>query len=257
MITKETFWITHGQARLEAVRWTAAEPQRTPVVLLHEGLGSCGLWRGFPGALAARTGREILAYSRSGYGASDPCVLPRPLDYMEREAAALPNILGTLGVDEFILAGHSDGASIAALAAGERPAGLRGLILMAPHFFVEDISVTAIRAARHAYETGDLRARLARHHANPDTAFRGWNEAWLDPGFRTWNITSAIAAWRVPALAIQGANDPYGTADQVNVIAEYQSDAEIHLIADCGHAPHLEAPDECMDLLTRFLDRLP
>ena len=252
----EQFWIDLGRTRLEAMRWTARLSGRSALLLLHEGLGSAGLWRDFPASLAALSGREVLVYSRPGYGYSGPCTLPRPLDYMEREAHSLPALVTQLGLKDYVLLGHSDGASIAALAAANQPKGLRGLILMAPHFFVEDISIRAIRGAQHAYETGDLRNRLARHHADPDMAFRGWNNAWLDPGFRSWDITKTIESWEIPVLALQGNDDPYGTSAQVNVIGERARDADVHLLPDCGHAPHLESRDRSLELISTFLDRI-
>lgn len=242
--------------RLEAASWTGAANTGTPVLLLHEGLGSVGLWRSFPAQLAASAGADIFAFSRAGYGQSDPCPLPRPLDYMAREAALLPQITARLTPGRHILLGHSDGASIAALAAAERPPDLAGLILIAPHFFVEDISIRAIRAARQAFDTGDLRARLARHHGDPDTAFRGWNDAWLDPAFRHWDIRHTIARWQVPVLAIQGTDDPYGTEAQVAIIGANARQAEVHMIPDCGHAPHHEAEAQCLDLIAGFMRRV-
>ncbi len=200
----------------------------------------------------------MLACSRQGYGASDPGALPRPLDYMEREATeVLPLVLDAIGFRRGVLLGHSDGASIAALHAGTvGDRRVRGLVLMAPHFFVEDVSVRAIAAAREAYERGDLRGRLARHHADPDAAFRGWCDAWLDPGFRAWDITAALDHIRVPVLAIQGADDEYGTPAQLAALDAVPAPVEMHLLPGCRHSPHLDRPDETLALVAEFIARL-
>lgn len=252
-------WIETGGARLEARCWGPPPAEAPTIVMLHEGLGSVGLWRDFPERLAQATGWGVLAYSRQGYGRSDPCDLPRPIDYMEREGEqVLPRVLDAIGFRRGVTLGHSDGASIAALhMGGVRDHRVRGLILIAPHFFVEDCSVEAIAAAREAYETGDLRDRLARHHDDVDCAFRGWNSAWLDPAFRSWNITQALWYLQVPVLAFQGLADPYGTRAQVDVIeAEMYAPAEIHLMEGVGHTPHRERPDEVLETISDFLARL-
>jgi len=214
------------------------------IVLLHEGLGSIGLWRGVPSALHEATGRRTVTYSRAGYGHSGPVPLPRPLTYMHHEAdVVLPVLLDALAIARPVLVGHSDGASIALLAAG---AGLAvtALVLLAPHVVVEDVSVDAIAAARTAYTETDLRDRLARHHDDVDVAFRGWNDAWLDPRFREWNITDRLPGVTAPVLVIQGADDPYGTTRQLDLIAAgVRGPLERLVLPGLGHAPHLEAPD--------------
>jgi len=191
--------------RLEAVAYGPPPDQALTIVMLHEGLGCLALWRDFPKQLAAATGHGVFAYSRAGYGRSDPVDLPRPLDYMSREARfSLPALLAAIGLKRGILLGHSDGASIAAITAGEHAdERIKGLVLMAPHLFTEEMGLASIAEAGHAYETGDLRARLAKYHANVDVAFRGWNDAWLDPGFKAWNIEDAVGRWRAPALVIR------------------------------------------------------
>ena len=192
--------------RLEAVAY-GPPPEKAPtIVMLHEGLGCVALWRDFPARLAAATGHGVFAYSRAGYGGSDPVDLPRPLDYMSREARlSLPAALDAIRLERGILLGHSDGASIAAIYAGEHAdERIKGLVLMAPHLFTEKPGLASIAEARRAYETGDLRAKLAKYHMHVDCAFRGWNGAWLDPGFKAWNIEDAVGRWRVPALVIQG-----------------------------------------------------
>lgn len=246
--------------RIEAA-WFGAKPERAPtLVLLHEGLGSVSMWRDFPEQLAQRTGYGVLVYSRPGYGKSDPFELPRPLSYMHDEAFdVLPQVLDQAGIKKTILIGHSDGASIATIYAGGRQDfRVRGLVLLAPHFFVEDISVESIAAAKVAYETGDLRTRLARHHGdNVDTAFRGWNDAWLDPGFRDWRIDDSVAHVRVPMLIVQGKDDQYGTLAQVRLA---ESDAycpvETAILERCGHAPQLDRPEETLEAIAEFVHRV-
>lgn len=254
----EELRLSVGGASLDACCWGPAPDAAPTLVLLHEGLGSAGLWRDFPERLSAKTGWGALAYSRVGYGASDPCVLPRPLDYMEREATeVLPEVLDAIGFRRGVLLGHSDGASIAAFYAGSvEDFRVRGLVLMAPHVFVEDVSVASVAAARVAFEAGDLRPRLARHHADPDAAFRGWCDAWLDPAFRDWNITPALDHVRVPVLAIQGAEDEYGTRAQLDALQAVPAPVEPHLVAGCRHAPHLDRPQEALRLIADFLARL-
>ncbi len=258
-------WIDTDWARLEARCWGPPPTERPTIVLLHEGLGSVGLWRSFPEHLTSATGWGVLAYSRQGYGRSAPCALPRPIDYMEHEGErVLPQVLAGAGVQRCALLGHSDGGSIAALNGGRQRQGseaglngIEGLVLIAPHFFVEDCSIEAIHAAKFAFETGDLRARLARHHEHVDCAFRGWNDAWLNPDFRDWNITTTLDHLYTPVLAIQGLSDPYGTRAQVDVIPERsRAPAEIVLIDDCGHAPHIEREDDVLSMIEEFLNQI-
>jgi pimeloyl-ACP methyl ester carboxylesterase len=251
--------ITISGRRIEA-EWHGAAPDRAPsLVLLHEGLGCVAMWRDFPAALARRTGYGVLVYSRLGYGKSASVPLPRPLSYMHDEAReVLPAVLEQAGVRKAVLVGHSDGASIATIYAGSRQDfRVRGLVLMAPHFFVEEISVRSIAAAKEAYESGDLRARLARYHADVDAAFYGWNRAWLDPAFRAWRIDEHLAHVRVPILIIQGEDDQYGTAAQ---IALAQADAycpvEALLLPDCRHAPQVDQPAATLDAIAAFAYRV-
>jgi pimeloyl-ACP methyl ester carboxylesterase len=252
--------ISIGSASLE-YRMIGPRPDAAPtIVMLHEGLGSVSTWGEFPQKLAARTGLGVLVYSRAGYGKSSTIALPRPLDYMQREAAdVLPALLDAIGFSRGILLGHSDGASIAAQYAGShQDHRLRGLVLMAPHFFVEPEGLAEIRNARTAYETTDLRGRLARHHADVDAAFRGWNEAWLDPKFSSaFDITDALAYIRVPMLVIQGEADRYGTLAQVRVCEEEcYCPVETLVMPGTGHAPHREKPEETLSAFADFADRL-
>jgi pimeloyl-ACP methyl ester carboxylesterase len=241
--------------RLEAVAYGPRPEQAPTIVMLHEGLGCVALWRDFPAKLAAATGWGVFAYSRAGYGRSDPIDLPRPLDYMEREARfSLPTVLEAIRFQGGILLGHSDGASIAAIYARERFDGrVKGLVLMAPHVFTEKPGLASIAEARRAYETGELRAKLAKYHADVDIAFWGWNGAWLDPGFKAWNIEDAIGRWRVPALLIQGADDQYGTLAQIRAI-EARSPAPVtSLILDaCRHSPQIDQPQATLDAIVEF-----
>jgi pimeloyl-ACP methyl ester carboxylesterase len=241
-------------------RMIGARPDAAPtIVMLHEGLGSVSTWGSFPAALAAKTGAGVLVYSRAGYGRSSTVALPRPLDYMQREATGvLPQLLEAIGFRRGILLGHSDGASIAAYYAGSvQDHRVRALVLMAPHFFTEPEGLAEIRDVRSVYETTDLRARLARHHADVDVAFRGWNEAWLDPGFQDFDITEALGYIRVPILIVQGLDDRYGTVRQVEAAQEEcYCPVEPLLLPDCGHAPQREKPAETLAAVADFIDRI-
>jgi pimeloyl-ACP methyl ester carboxylesterase len=241
--------------RLEAVTFGPPPDQAPTIVMLHEGLGCVALWRDFPAKLAAATGHGVFVYSRAGYGGSERIDLPRPLDYMSREARfSLPAVLNVIGLERGILLGHSDGASIAAIYAGEHAdKRIKGLILMAPHMFTEEMGLAAIAEAWRAYKTSDLRARLAKYHAHVDSAFCGWNGAWLDPGFRAWNIEDAVGRWRVPALLIQGVDDQYGTLKQIHAI-EARSPAPVTslIIEACRHSPQNDQPHTTLDAIAGF-----
>jgi pimeloyl-ACP methyl ester carboxylesterase len=250
--------ITLEGKRLEMAWWGPGPEAAPTLVLLHEGLGCVALWRDFPERLAAATGCGVFAYSRLGYGRSDPVPLPRPLSYMHDEALSmLGRVLDAAAIRRCVLVGHSDGASIAAIyAGGVQDFRVRGLVLLAPHYFVEDISIEAIARARDAYAQGDLRARLARYHDHVDVAFHGWNGAWLDPGFRTWDITEYLAHIRVPMLQLQGMADPYGTAAQPRA-AEQAGNCTIETVmVPGGHAPHLEATAQTLSAIADFTRRL-
>jgi pimeloyl-ACP methyl ester carboxylesterase len=246
--------------RLEAVAYGPQPDQAPTIVMLHEGLGCIALWRDFPAKLASATGCGVFAYSRAGYGGSERVDPPRPLDYMSREARfSLPAVLEAIGLQRGILIGHSDGASIAAIYAGEHAdERIQGLVLMAPHVFTEAMGLASIAKARSAYETGDLRAKLAKYHAHVDCAFLGWNGAWLDPGFKSWNIEDAVGRWRVPALLIQGVDDQYGTLRQIRAI-EARSPAPVTslVLEACRHAPQTDQPEATLDAIVQFCARLP
>jgi pimeloyl-ACP methyl ester carboxylesterase len=242
--------------RLEAAWWGPGPDVAPTLVLLHEGLGCVALWRDFPEALATVTACGVFAYSRFGYGASDLATLPRPTKYMHDEAlAVLPRVLDAAGVRHAVLIGHSDGGSIAAIHAGvAKDARVAGVVLIAAHFFVEELNIASIAGIKSSYEQGDLRTRLARHHRDADIAFRGWNDTWLDPRFRTFDITDHVAQIEVPILALQGADDPYGTAEQLRVLERAAScPVETRLIAGARHAPHLEARDTTLAAIVPFV----
>ena len=225
------------------------------IVMLHEGLGSAGLWGDFPERLQAATSAGVFVYSRAGYGASSPVTLPRPLDYMHSEALdVLPKLLDAIGFQRGLLLGHSDGASIAAIyAGGVADHRVRGVVMIAPHFIVEDISVSSIAGIKVAYETAGLRAKLARWHGDVDNAFYGWNGAWLDPGFRDWDISEYLAYIRVPVAILQGANDQYGTIRQIEVAREEcYCPVDVTVIPGAGHQPHREAPSATLDAISEF-----
>ena len=226
------------------------------IVMLHEGLGSITIWGEFPDKLAERTGCGVFVYARAGYGQSSPVKLPRPLDYMQREATdVLPRLLDAIGFQSGLLLGHSDGASIAAYYAGSHQYHrVTGIVLIAPHFFTEPAGLAEIANTKIAYETTDLRAKLARHHADVDIAFRGWNDAWLDPRFATeFDLTDALAYIRVPILLIQGADDRYGTLAQVRaVVDECYCPVETLILPECGHAPHREKPQDTLAAIAAF-----
>jgi pimeloyl-ACP methyl ester carboxylesterase len=250
-----TGFIRIGAAELE-YRFIGPAPDTAPtIVMLHEGLGSAALWGDFPEKLQAATGVGIFAYSRAGYGASTPATLPRPLDYMQIEALdVLPALLDGIGFRRGLLLGHSDGASIAAIyAGGTGDHRVRGVVLMAPHFVVEDVSVASIAAIKTAYETTDLRSKLQRWHSNVDNAFYGWNGAWLDPQFRTWDISEYLAYIRVPVAILQGADDQYGTIRQVEIARqECYCPVDVTMIPGAGHSPHREAPEATLDAVSEF-----
>jgi pimeloyl-ACP methyl ester carboxylesterase len=247
-------------ARLE-YRMIGPRPDAAPtIVMLHEGLGSVSAWGDFPERLAERTKTGVFVYSRAGYGRSSPVPLPRPLDYNQREAReVVPKLLDAIGFRRGMFVGHSDGASIAAVYAGSvQDHRVRGLALLAPHFFVEEFSLREIERAKERYASTDLREKLARHHADVDNAFRGWNDAWLDPEFaRVFDLIEALAYIRVPILIVQGENDPYGTVRQIEVAQqECYCPVDAVLLPDCGHALHRDKPAETIEAVGSFIERI-
>jgi pimeloyl-ACP methyl ester carboxylesterase len=258
MALSDSGFLDIGAQRLE-YRFVGPQPDAAPtLVLLHEGLGCVGLWGDFPDKLSAATGLGVFAYSRAGYGKSSPVKLPRPLTYMHDEAReTLPRLLDAIGFQRGLLVGHSDGASIAAIYTGShQDHRVSGLVLIAPHFFTEDPGIASIVEAKKAYETGDLRARLSRWHADVDNAFNGWNGAWLDPDFRKWDITEFLAYIRVPVLVVQGEDDQYGTVKQIEAAKEEcYCPVEVALLRGARHSPQREAAEATLKAISDFVGR--
>ncbi len=226
---------------------------RPALVLLHEGLGSAGLWRDFPRLLSETSGRRVIAFSRFGHGRSAPPPRPRTSTFFHDEAlVVLPAVLAQLDAGEPVLVGHSDGASIALIHAAHHR--VSALVLIAPHVFVEEVTVTAIRQTREEYRTGGLRERMARHHDDPDAAFGGWCEVWLDPGFRAWNLEHEAGLITAPTLLIQGSADPYGSLDQIDRIEARIRGPVERLVLPGRHTPHFEHPQLVASAIKRFLD---
>jgi pimeloyl-ACP methyl ester carboxylesterase len=252
-------FLTIGASELE-YRMIGPAPDDAPtIVMLHEGLGSVGLWGDFPDRLQAATAVGVLVYSRAGYGASTPVKLPRPLDYMHVEALdVLPKLLDQIGFRRGLLLGHSDGASIASIyAGGVQDHRIRGVAMIAPHFVVEDISVESIAGIKRTYETTDLRSKLTRWHRDVDNAFYGWNAAWLDPKFRDWDISEYLAYIRVPVAILQGADDEYGTIRQIEIAQEEcYCPVDVTIIPGAGHSPHREAPEATLNAISEFAGRI-
>jgi len=246
------------QLRLE-YQWIDAPRAEAPLlVFLHEGLGSVAMWKDFPQTLCAATGTRGLVYSREGYGRSTPRAQGErwPVEFMHRHARdVLPALLDALGVDAPAwLLGHSDGGSIALLFAARFPERVHGVIAVAPHIMVEPVSIASIEAARNAYAGGDLRARLARYHTDPDSAFHGWNDAWLAPAFRRWTIEAELAQIACPVLAMQGVDDAYGTMAQIDGIAQRVPLAQLVKIAGAGHSPWRDQPETFTAAVVEFLE---
>ena len=249
---------------LEIQRLPAPAPagaRLATIVFLHEGLGSVAMWRDWPARVCAATGRAGIVYSRRGYGESDAVPDVRGAgrlapDYMHREAFdVLPRLLSELGIDKPVLLGHSDGGSIALLHASRHPVG--ACVVMAPHVIVEDVSVKSIEEARLAYESGGLRERLRRYHADVDGAFWQWNDIWLSPAFRGFDIRPECRRIEAPVLAMQGVDDPYGTLRQIEEIAPTQGTFTMRVLQACGHSPHRDQPQTTTRQIAEFLAALP
>lgn len=251
--------VSIGSSDLE-YRMIGPAPDVAPtIVMLHEGLGSAGLWGDFPDKLQTATGAGVLVYSRAGYGASTPAALPRPISYMHDEALdVLPKLLDAIGFRRGLLLGHSDGASIATIyAGGVQDHRIRGVMLIAPHFMIEPMGLAAIAKTKTDYENGGLRAKLARWHTDVDNTFRGWNDAWLNPDFHSWDISDYLAYVRVPLQIVQGADDQYGTLEQIAVAErECYCPVDVTIVPAVGHSPHREAPDITLKTMADFANRL-
>jgi pimeloyl-ACP methyl ester carboxylesterase len=252
-------FLTVGGAKLEIKRFSGKTGKPT-LVFLHEGLGCIDMWGDFPARLAHLSACPALVYSRRGYGRSAPCDVPRPLTYMHAEGLeVLPDLLKTAGIGNHVLIGHSDGGSIALINAGGAPAsGLKAVISMAAHVFCETLSVTSIAQAKTAYEEADLRMRLAKYHrGNVDCAFRGWNNAWLDPDFMQWNIEQYLPEITVPQLVMQGFDDPYGTMAQVEAIEKQSAGpVQVCMLENCGHSPYKKQAQKSLEIASDFLSNL-
>lgn len=243
--------------RLETRRF-GASPAPLRVVLLHEGLGSVAAWRDFPVRLAEHLGESVLAYSRPGYGWSDDPPYPREADFMHREALeVLPALLRSVGIERPVLVGHSDGASIALIHAGSfapgTPGAAAGVAVLAPHLFVEPVTVEEIAKVSAAFESSGLGPRLARYHRDPAATFHGWADAWLSPAFRQWRIEDEVARIRCPLLALQGRQDQYGSDEQIHRLLRLHPGARGLLLDDCRHSPHQEQPAAVLAALTGFV----
>jgi pimeloyl-ACP methyl ester carboxylesterase len=232
------------------------EDGKPSLVLLHEGLGSVGLWRGFPERLAAATNSRTIAFSRYGHGQSDPPPKPRTPTFMHEEALeVLPELVAKLGIHEPLLVGHSDGASIALIYAAQHP--VTAVVAIAPHVFVEDMCLAEIRQTKQTFETTDLRERMGRHHRDPDAAFYGWNDVWLHPEFPQWNIEGELEQIGAPLLLIQGTKDQYGTMAQLDSIEQRANGPVTRVHLDCQHSPPTELPHDTAEAIAAFTSDLP
>jgi pimeloyl-ACP methyl ester carboxylesterase len=236
--------------------WVNPEARGPVIVFLHEGLGSTSMWRDFPARLSEAVGLRGLVYSRPGYGRSTPRRQDERwgVDFMHRQAQELlPALLDALGVDRpCLLFGHSDGGSIALIHAASYPERVAGVIALAPHIFVEPVSLRSIEEARRAYLEAGLRERLARHHDDVDSAFWGWNDIWLDPDFESWNIEPLLPSIACPVLAIQGRDDEYGTMAQIHGIARAAPQTRLLELEQCGHSPHRDQPAAVIEAVRGF-----
>jgi pimeloyl-ACP methyl ester carboxylesterase len=231
--------------------------KETTIVMLHEGLGSVSMWKDFPERIAEATGCGVLAYSRYGHGRSERLTDKRGVDFMHHEAqVVLPELLERCEIRAPILLGHSDGGSICILYAATAAPKPKALVLEAPHVFVEDLSVSSIAQIRVVYETTDLARKLARHHDHVDETFWGWNDIWLDPHFRSWNIEECLNDIACPVLVIQGEDDEYGTLAQVEAIKRRVRESETLVLPECGHSPHRDQPEKTLAAITKFVRRV-
>ena len=244
-----------GNATLEYTIYGPSPAHAPTIVLLHEGLGCVSLWKDFPSKLSAATGHGVFVFSRAGYGNSSAATLPRSLDYMTREAVdILPLVLDEIEFQTGTLLGHSDGATIAAINAGlVKDPRVHALVVIAPHFFTEEMGLASIAQAKTAYENNNLKDRLAQHHRDVDNAFYGWNNAWLDPDFKKWKVCHVIDGIQVPVLAIQGEDDQYGTIAQIDSLQDrLPTPPQVVLLPNCAHSPHREQTKQTVEIIYRF-----
>ncbi|MEN9983405.1 MAG: alpha/beta hydrolase [Pseudomonadota bacterium] len=238
----------------------SADTTRPLIIFLHEGLGSVAMWKDFPQRLCEAANCRGLVYSRPGYGKSSPRAADdawQP-DFMHRQAfEVLPALFKALKINAEVekpwLFGHSDGGSIALLFAAKYPINTAGTIVLAPHILVEEISISSIEKAKLAYQTTDLHSKLARFHNDVDSAFWGWNDIWLSPEFRHWNLTQAIKTITCPLLAVQGLDDEYGTMEQIHGIKRVLPHTQLLVLNNCGHSPHRDQPNVLIEACTAFI----
>jgi pimeloyl-ACP methyl ester carboxylesterase len=246
-----------GAQRIEYELIDASVHSNPTLVFLHEGLGSLALWKDFPRQVATTTGCNALVYSRIGYGLSTPLSVPREPTFMHEEALfVLPEILDKLGIQNPILFGHSDGASIALIHAGSAGRNVRGLVVMAPHVMVEPVCIQSIQAVKRTYQSTNLAEKLRRYHADPEGAFWGWCNVWLDSRFLHWNIEEHVRMVTCPILAIQGFDDEYGTMEQVDRIDRLTPNTKLLKLAACGHSPQRDQPEAVIATAIRHIEAL-
>ncbi|MCF6246233.1 MAG: alpha/beta hydrolase [Desulfobacula sp.] len=242
------------------IQWHNKEIKNRPcLIFLHEGLGCTAMWKEFPGLVSQKTNCPALVFSRLGYGKSDASTLPWKLNFMHKEALKLlPEIIKAAKIKNYILIGHSDGGSIGIIFSGSPHAtGLKGLITLAAHVFCEQISVDSIFQAKINYENGNLKQGLEKYHEkNTENAFRGWNDAWLNPKFMHWNIEKYLKHIQVPMLSLQGKDDQYGTPKQLESIKTKVANIGTLLLDNCKHAPHSEQTKIALDLIARFISKV-
>lgn len=248
-----TGFLATEAGRLEYARWGARDAARLPVLLLHEGLGSVGLWKAFPQQLAAVTGREVIAWSRHGHGHSEGTGIAHDVDYMHREADWLPVVHDALGLDKAHWLGHSDGGSIALIAASRYPSLASSLMLEAPHVYVEELTASSIGQIAAGFDASDMGERMQKYHAEPVAMFHRWAKVWLKPAFLDWNIEEVLPRIEAPALLIQGKDDQYGTMDQLDRIEAVLPHTQRLELDDCGHSPHHEQKDTVILKISDFL----
>ena len=250
-------FVTVASQRLEYRRIGIARRGRPTLVFLHEGLGSVAMWRRFPARVAVATRCSAIVYSRRGYGRSEPLAEARTVRYMHDEAEhVLPEFLDRLEVERPILVGHSDGGSIALIYAATAPRPPLGVVTLAAHVLVEELSVASIAEAKEKYLTTDTRKKLARHHVDADSVFWSWNRIWLTPEFRQWNIEEYLSRISCPVLAIQGEDDEYGTIEQMRRIGAQVADVELVMLPESRHSAHKDRPDAVIDAVARFVERV-
>ena len=249
--------VTIADGRIEYSFYEVKRPAAPTIVMLHEGLGALSLWLDLPRKLSNLVNCSVFVYSRHGYGQSDFINSKFNAKYMHKEALnILPKILNHFDISNPILYGHSDGASIALIHASSADTGIMGLILEAPHVFVEEISLNGLKDAKKAFEQGGLKAGLAKHHREPEMIFRCWNNIWLSPEFLTWNIVSCLSNIQCPALLIQGETDAYGTLSQLDTIEKNVSGiCKKKILPNTGHSPHRENPKLVLRSIQQFISK--